>query len=151
MPEAGPSFRDATRVAGANPMIWNDIYAMNADALADEVEAAATRLGKIAVALRAADAEELDAWQRRAGEQQRSLAEAAAGGTLVELTLTVENRPGAMAEIALALGHAGVNIEDMALHPAADMNTGAITMWIAGEADAARARVIVEGLGHTVA
>ena len=151
MPEAGPSFRDATRVAGANPGIWNDIYAMNADALADEVEATAARLGRIAEALRSGDAGVLDEWQRRAAGQRRSLAEAAAGGTLVELTLTVENRPGAMAEIALALGHAGVNIEDMALHPAADMKTGAVTMWIAGEDGAARAREIVEGLGHSVA
>jgi prephenate dehydrogenase len=151
MPEAGPSFRDATRVAGANPAIWNDIYAMNADALADEVEATAGRLSRIAEALRAGDAGALGDWQKRAGEQQKQLAEAAAGGKLVKLTLTVENRPGAMAEIALALGHAGVNIEDMALHPAADMKTGAVTMWIAGTDGAERAREIVEGLGHAIA
>ena len=29
----GPSFRDATRVAGANPALWAGIYAANADAL----------------------------------------------------------------------------------------------------------------------
>ena len=27
MPEVGPSFRDATRVAGSNPAIWADIFA----------------------------------------------------------------------------------------------------------------------------
>ena len=31
----GPSFRDATRVAGANPALWAGIYAANRDALAD--------------------------------------------------------------------------------------------------------------------
>lgn len=151
MPEAGPSFRDATRVAGANPAIWSDIYAMNAEALAGEVEASAERLLKIAAALRGGDAATLADWQRDAGERHRLLTEQAAGGTLVKLTLVVENRPGTVAEIALELGHAGVNIEDMALHPAADMKTGAITMWIAGADGAARAREIVERLGHSIA
>jgi hypothetical protein len=54
-----------------------------------------------------------------------------------------------VAEIALALGRAGVNIEDMALQPAADMRTGAISLWVAGEADAARALDIMREMGHT--
>ena len=55
-----------------------------------------------------------------------------------------------MAEIALALGRAGVNIEDMALYPAPDMRTGAISLWVAGDAEADRAAEIVRGLGHAV-
>ena len=39
LPEVGPSFRDVTRVAGANPAIWGDILAANREALAAEVEA----------------------------------------------------------------------------------------------------------------
>ena len=56
-----------------------------------------------------------------------------------ELRLTVPNRPGIVAQVALALGEAGVNIVDMALAPASDMRTGAMTLWIAGD-DAGRAR-----------
>src|SRR5262249_29653758 len=33
LPPIGPSFRDATRVAGANSAIWTDIYISNRDAL----------------------------------------------------------------------------------------------------------------------
>src|SRR3954469_21091206 len=44
LPEVGPSFRDTTRVAGANPAIWEDIFATNRDAVAREVEAASDRL-----------------------------------------------------------------------------------------------------------
>src|SRR4029450_6505583 len=40
LPEVGPSFRDATRVAGANPPIWGDIFAGNREAVASEIEAA---------------------------------------------------------------------------------------------------------------
>ena len=70
---------------------------------------------------------------------------------LLELRVAVENRPGTVAEIALALGRAGVNIEDMSLFPAADQRTGAISLWIAGLEEARRAAEIVAGLGHTVA
>ena len=62
----------------------------------------------------------------------------------------MENRPGTVAEIALALGRAGVNIEDLALHPAPDMRTGAVSVWIAGESEADRAAGVVRGLGHNV-
>ena len=34
LPATGPSFRDATRVAGAPSAIWTDIYVSNRDALA---------------------------------------------------------------------------------------------------------------------
>ena len=62
----------------------------------------------------------------------------------------MENRPGTVAEIALALGRAGVNIEDLALYPAPDMRSGAVSLWIAGEAEADRAAAVVRGLGHNV-
>ena len=84
-------------------------------------------------------------------EDRRRLLEAGLiGGELFELRLSVENRPGTVAEIALALGRAGVNIEDMALYPAPDMRTGAISLWVAGDAEARRAAEIVRGLGHAV-
>ena len=56
-----------------------------------------------------------------------------------ELRVSVPNRPGIVAQIALALGEAGVNIVDMALYPAADMQSGAIALWVAGEGSAERA------------
>ena len=62
----------------------------------------------------------------------------------------MENRPGTVAEIALALGRAGVNIEDMALHPALDMRTGAVSVWVAGRTEAERAAEVARGLGHNV-
>jgi prephenate dehydrogenase len=150
--EVGPSFRDATRVAGANPAIWGDIFATNREAVAGEIDAIADRLGEAAQLIRAGEPDALDAWHRAAGEDRRRLLQAGRpGGPLRELRMTVENRPGIVAEIALALGRDGVNIEDMALYPAADMRTGAISLWVAGDREAERAAGILRGLGHSVA
>ncbi len=149
IPEVGPSFRDATRVAGSNPAIWGDIYASNSEAIAAALDGASTRLAAAAELLRRGDGAELAVWQGTAAEDRRRLFEARlVGGEPVELRVVVDNRPGVVAEIALALGRDGVNIEDMALHPAADMLSGAITLWIAGAAEAARAAQIVTALGH---
>src|SRR5688500_17917536 len=150
MPEVGRSFRDSTRVAGANPAIWADIFATNSDAVAEEIDDVVERLRRAAGLLRGGDAEAVAEWHHAAFEDRRALLEGAAtGGPLEELRVVVDNRPGTVAEIALALGEAGVNIEDMALDPAADMQTGAITLWIAGEDAARRAAEIVRGLGHS--
>ncbi len=152
LPEVGPSFRDSTRVAGSNPAIWADIFAANREVLAAEAEGLADRLREAARLLRSGDRDAIRAWQSAAASERRRLLErGVAGGELRQLRISVENRPGTVAEIALALGRAGLNIEDMALHPAPDMRTGAISIWVAGPGDAERAAAIVRGLGHAVA
>jgi len=152
LPRVGPSFRDATRVAGANSAIWTDIYVANGEAIADEVDAVAEELQRAARLLRARDAAALADWNEAARADRRRLLEAdLAGGTVHELRITVPNRPGIVARVALALAKAGVNIVDLALAPAADMRTGSITLWIAGEDQAVRARELIGGLGFPVA
>jgi prephenate dehydrogenase len=151
MPEVGASFRDATRVAGSNPSIWGDIFSTNREAVAEAVEAVAERLRKAAAAIREDDRENIAAWHAEAARMRRLLLESElADGPLTELRVVVANRPGTVAELALALGEAGVNIEDMALHPAPDMTSGAVSLWVSGAEQAERAVALVRELGHTV-
>jgi prephenate dehydrogenase len=62
----------------------------------------------------------------------------------------VPNSPGVVAQLALALGRAGINITDMSLAPEADNRTGAISLWVL-TADAERAIELVVGLGFPAA
>jgi prephenate dehydrogenase len=147
--QVGPSFRDATRVAGANTAMWADIYRENRAALAGELRDFAERLEEVSALL---DDGDVAGWNDRAREDRRALLEAdVAGGPVHELRVTVPNRPGIVAQVALALGKAGVNIVDMALAPAADMRSGAMTLWIAGDAQAAQAAELIGELGFPVA
>ena len=151
MPEVGPSFRDATRVAGSNPAIWADIFTSNREAVADSVESVARRLREAAELIRHGNHEAVGGWHAAAAQDRRRLLETdLAAGPLVELRIVVANRPGTIAELALALGEAGVNIEDMALYPAPDMSSGAVSLWVAGAEQAERAATLVRDLGHTV-
>jgi prephenate dehydrogenase len=151
LPEVGPSFRDATRVAGANPSIWGDIFAGNREAVAAEIDGVIARLSEASELLRSGDRDAVAAWHDQAGRRRRELIESEiAGGPLHELRVLVPNRPGIVAEVALELGRAGVNIEDMALYPTPDMTSGAISLYIAGDDQADRAETLVRELGHDV-
>ncbi|HEX4718845.1 MAG TPA: prephenate dehydrogenase/arogenate dehydrogenase family protein [Thermoleophilaceae bacterium] len=152
LPRTGPSFRDVTRVAGANSEVWTGIYLSNRDAIAYEVDAVIERLAAVADWLRSADAEALRTWNDSAREDRRRLLEAGLqGGSVTEMRLSVPNRPGIVAQVALALGKAGVNIADMALSPAPDMRSGSMTLWIAGDDDAERAKQLIVELGFPAA
>ncbi len=152
LPATGPSFRDATRVAGANSRIWTDIYLSNRDALAAGIDDTIERLRAVREGLEAADARGITVWNDGAAADRRRLLEAQlAGGPLFELRASVPNRPGVVAQLALELGRAGVNITDMALYPAPDMSEGVIALWVAGEEQARRAEGLVGKLGFPVA
>jgi prephenate dehydrogenase len=152
LPAAGPSFRDATRVAGANTAIWADIYISNRDALIAELDEAILRLGEIRGLLETGERTAVAAWNERARSEREMLLSAGfAGGPVHELRVSVPNRPGVIAEIALALGRAGVNIVDMALSPSADNSQGDIALWVRGPGHARRAGELIAELGFPVA
>ena len=117
----GPSFRDMTRVAGANTESGPTSTAPTAtrDRRGDRRASGASWS-----ASRRCSADG-DGWPtgttRPATTGARLLEAELAGAPLHELRLTVPNRPGIVAQVALELGKAGVNIVDLALAPAPDM------------------------------
>jgi prephenate dehydrogenase len=148
----GPSFRDATRVAGANPGIWTDIYLKNAEAIASQIDSLTDHLQTVAGWLRDTDQSAISNWHLDARTQRTKLVESELGGaSTYRLVVSVPNRPGVVAQIALALGHSGVNIVDMTLAPASDMRSGAVTLWIAGHDDTKRAKELIQALSFSVA
>ncbi len=151
LPATGPSFRDATRVAGANTAIWTDIYLANRGALIERLDAVIDRLALVRADLAAGEADALSAWNDAAATERRALLETQlAGGELIELRVPVPNRPGVVAQITLELSRAGVNIADLALYPAPDMSEGVVALWIGGEAAAAKAEQMLGALDFGV-
>jgi len=150
LPPTGPSFRDTTRVAGANPALWPDIYLGNADALLTALDEAMEALGRVRAQVAGGRRAELAAWQEQSAARRRDLLEAGSlGGPVRELRVAVPNRPGVIAELALTLGRAGVNISDMALSPSPDGRNGVVALWVV-EAGAERARRLIGEQGHPV-
>ena len=101
--------------------------------------------------LAAGDRPAVGAWIEQARVDRDALLGAGmTGGSVHELRVHVPNRPGVIAELALVLGEAGVNIGDLALAPSRDNSQGVVSLWIGEEGQAARAQELVAGLGFTV-
>lgn len=140
IPVVGPSFRDATRVAGANPPLWADIYDANRDAILTCLDTTIDRLQHARALLAGGDAAAVEAWQAEVGDRRRALLDVGmTGGALHEIRAVVPNRPGVVADLALTLSREGINIHDMSLSPQPDFRSGEIALWVAQEhADRAR-------------
>jgi prephenate dehydrogenase len=152
VPATGPSFRDATRVAGASATIWPDIYLSNRDALVALIDETQGRLGAVRDALARGDRAEIERWNDEARRDRDALLGAGlVGGAVHELRAAVVDRPGVVAEIALALGRAAINIVDMALSPSRDGSQGVVALWVRGEEQTERAVALIEALDIPVA
>jgi prephenate dehydrogenase len=149
---AGGSLRDMTRVAGANPRIWVDIFLENARPLREALDEHRRRIDQLDAALAAGDAGFLARWiGEAAGNRRQMLAEAFADpGRLQRLRVHVPDRPGVLAGITQALGAERINIEDFELHHVSPERGGGLTLFVAGEEQAARAAALLEAQGYGV-
>ena len=149
---AGGSLRDMTRVAGANPRIWVDIFLDNAEALAAALAEHRRRVEQVERALAEGDAGFLARWIAEAsGNRRRMLAEAyEQPGALQRLRVHVPDRPGVLAGITQALGAERINIEDFELQHMSRERGGTLTLLVGGEDEAARAAGVLEAQGYNV-
>ena len=149
---AGGSLRDMTRVAGANPRIWVDIFVENAASLRESLAEHRRRVEQLEAALDAGDAGFLARWiGEAAGNRRRMLADAFPDpGELQQLRVHVPDRPGVLAGITQALGAERINIEDFELHHVSPDRGGTLTLLVTGEDEAGRAAALLESQGYAV-
>jgi prephenate dehydrogenase len=149
---AGGSLRDMTRVAGANPRIWVDIFVENAAPLRESLAEHRRRVEQLETALEAGDAGFLARWiGEAAGNRRRMLVDAYPDpGELQQLRVHVPDRPGVLAGITQALGAQRINIEDFELHHVSPERGGTLTLLVTGEGEAQRAAALLESQGYGV-
>jgi prephenate dehydrogenase len=149
---AGGSLRDMTRVAGANPRIWIDIFLENALALRDVLGEHRRRIEQLEAALDSGDAGFLARWIAEASQNRRRMLEEAYEdpGELQRLRVHVPDRPGVLAGITQALGAERINIEDFEFRHHSPERGGVLTLLVAGVPAATRAADLLEAQGYGV-
>ena len=150
---AGGSLRDMTRVAGANPRIWVDIFLDNAGPLREALADHRRRVEQVEAALEKRDAGFLARWiAEAAGNRRRMLADAFdAPGELQRIDVHVPDRPGVLAGITQALGAERINIEDFELRHLSPERGGTLTLLVSGREQAQRAAAELEAQGYSAA
>ena len=149
---AGGSLREMTRVAGANPRIWVDIFLENREALGAALAEHRRRIEQLEAALAGGDAGFLARWIGEASANRRRLLATAYDdpGELQRLRVHVPDRPGVIAGIAQALGAERINIADFDLQHLSSDRGGTLTILVAGEREAERAAALLESQGYGV-
>jgi prephenate dehydrogenase len=149
---AGGSLRDMTRIAGANPRIWVDIFLDNAERIRGELAEHRRRIEQVESALAQGDAGFLARWIGEASSNRRRMLEREYPdpGSLHRLRVHVPDRPGVLAGITQALGAERINIEDFELHHMSPERGGTLTVLVAGEGEAQRAAALLESQGYSV-
>ncbi len=151
---AGASLREMTRVAGANPGIWADIFLENADEIADALDGFRGELDTLADTLRAGDRAAVEASiEAAAGARGRmeSFAYRTESTQLSRIRVRVPDRPGVLARITQILGAAGINIEDFELRHVSPEYGGVLVILVAGADGAEKARELLRGEGYAAA
>jgi prephenate dehydrogenase len=149
---AGGSLRDMTRVAGANPRIWVDIFLDNRDALTHVLAEHRRRVEQLEKALGDGDAGFLARWIGEASENRREMLDTAYAdaGALHRLRVHVPDRPGVLAGIFQALGAERLNVNDFELEHLSSDRGGTLTILVTGESEAAQATRLLEAQGYSV-
>lgn len=144
---AAGGFRDATRVAGSDPELWVGILRENRDAVLTAIDGFLARLRALRTAVDTGTWDEVHALLDRARTAQRQLPTKYRVGRLVDLVIPVEDHPGVLSEVTTALGEAGVNIEDLAMRHATELERGALLVAVDGEDAAHRAQRVLARRG----
>jgi prephenate dehydrogenase len=151
---AGASFREMTRVAGANGAVWTDIFLENGDLIARAVGALRDELSSTERALADGDRGYLERSIEEAQHGRNELLSHAyqtEAAQLHRIRIRVPDRPGVLARITQILGAASVNIEDFELRHVSPEYGGVLVILVAGAETAELARTLLRHEGYAAA
>src|SRR4051794_40802171 len=149
---AGGSLRDMTRIAGATPRIWVDIFLDNSDAIRAALAEHRRRIEQVESALDNGDAGFLARWIGEASGNRRRMLEREYPhpGSLQRLPLHVPDRPGVRAPVTQGHRPDRVHIGGFALHRVSPERGGTLQLLVEGESEAVRAADLLERQGYSV-
>ena len=144
---AAGGFRDMTRIAAGNPVIWPDIFRDNAAAVIEALDDLRERLDEAHRILVDQDWGALVALLDRARSARRNLPpRVPRPESVVECRVPVLDRPGALAEVTTLLAEREVNIYDLEIAHSAEGERGVLVLAIDADAiDVVRAALVARG------
>jgi prephenate dehydrogenase len=151
---AGASLREMTRVAGANPSIWADIFVDNGDLIAAALAELADELAVVERALREGERDAIEQWIGESASARSRMLEYAYrtdAKALNRIRVRIPDKPGVLARITQSLGAAGINIEDFELRHVSPDYGGVLVILVAGGDQAELARTLLRREGYSAA
>ena len=133
---AGQGLRDVTRIAGSDPVLWEQILGANSSAVLEELRGVQDQLGLLIKAVEAAPATaDLRSQLERgvAGTRKIGGKHGAAPVSYSEVVVAIPDSPGALARLFADVGAAGVNVEDISIEHDPVREIGYLSLSVAPE------------------
>jgi prephenate dehydrogenase len=132
---AAGGFRDLTRLAASSPHLWSDILLANREAIVDAIDLYVARLGEMRDLVLHERSEEVERAFSEAKEARLALAaKPQVKSGVAVLQVPIPDRPGVLGELTVALGGAGVNIEDLQIVHSPEGGRGTVHLTVAVDA-----------------
>ncbi|HEY7703798.1 MAG TPA: prephenate dehydrogenase/arogenate dehydrogenase family protein [Acidimicrobiia bacterium] len=139
---AAGGFRDITRVAASDTSWWPEILTGNSASVARHLRALAADLDQWAGLIESGDQAAIRADLEAASAARRSLA-----APVAALRVMLDDRPGEVARVGMALAASRVDLRDLELRHSTEGGAGVLTLSVRPEEESAlRAALAAEGL-----
>ncbi|XID94328.1 prephenate dehydrogenase [Paenibacillaceae bacterium WGS1546] len=149
---AAGGFRDITRIASSDPVIWRDILLSNRDVLLKLVRDWQDGMDRFAELLERKDGEGIAEQFGAAGRFRGQLPERRKGmiTSLYECYVDVPDHPGIIGKIATELGHAKINLSNLRIIESREDVPGILRLSFQQEEDLDRAIALLKRLNYDV-
>lgn len=149
---AAGGFRDITRIASSDPIIWRDILLNNRDVVLKLIEDWQQEISRFAGQIASGDGAAVAEQFRTAGEFRSSLPERRKGviTSIYECYMDIPDQPGIIGRIATELGAASINLSNLQIIESRDEVPGVLRLSFRKEDDLERAVQLLTNLQYSV-
>ncbi|MBI4744492.1 MAG: prephenate dehydrogenase [Actinobacteria bacterium] len=149
---AAGGFKDMTRIAIGSPEIWLDIAFENRTAILEALNAYKKEIEKIYEFIKDKDKEGLMQRLNEAREKRSALQRVLHKEplNLCKLNIAVEDKPGVISDVTVAIGQLGVNIENIEIFYTPQSRLGILEIIVMGEDAAQKAASVLLKKGYEV-
>lgn len=149
---AAGGFKDTTRIAAGDPVMWRDICLSNKDKILAVLQQFKQLLQSFEDSLQREDSDFLTHEFAQARKLRLSIPEKVKGllPKYFELVVHVADRPGVFATIATILGNAGINIADIEILRVREGEEGSIRLGFHSDIDLTRSLTLLQESGFRV-
>ncbi len=148
---AAGGFRDLTRLASSNPVLWSDILLANGEQIAGAIDLYVRRLLELRDRIQASDGAAVKRTFEIAKQARLSLAakpKVRAGVAVI--SIPIPDQPGALASLTSGLAEGSVNIEDLQIVHSPEGGRGTVHLTVViGHAESATRVLAAHGFDPT--
>lgn len=149
---AAGGFRDVTRIAASEPVMWRDITFSNKESIINMLELFIDNLEDFKEKINSDKVDEVEQYYASARELRTKLPQKAAAlaHRNYECILDVPDRVGVIAQIAVLLGDAGINMKNIYVSNSREFYGGVLVISLGSMADLEKAKKLFRENGFEV-